>query len=120
MSKQRKSNIEGRKVDPVKVSGDNIPEIEMRKVDYDEDKDFLNYKKKDPMLKRILKSKIAKGITSVLGGVVGFGGSVFAGLDPEFAFLVVATAVIAIFGGMEKAAQFKGLFDDQLKDQDSN
>lgn len=70
---------------------------------------------KEPMLKRILGSKIAKGILSVLGGAAGFTGSVFAGLDPEFAFLVAVTAVIAIFGGMEKAAKFKGLFDEDLK-----
>lgn len=138
MSKQRKSDIEFKKVDPQRVSKDLPNPKKDKSRDWDDDgtpdhkDDELHYetgtnaedfvykpKKRKPMLKRILTSKIAKGIISAVGGVIGFGGGVFAGLDPEFALVVAATAVIAIFGGMEKAAKFKGLFDTDLKDQDS-
>lgn len=78
-------------------------------------KDFLNYKKRKPMLKRLLASKIVRGIGSVLGGVVGAGGSILAGLDPEFAVLVGVTAVIAIFGGIKKAQAFYDIFDQDVK-----
>lgn len=136
MSKQHNSG--NKKLDSLRVSkapphpdedknrdwdGDGIPDHKDDELHYEtgtRKEDFVyKPKKRKPMLKRILTSKIAKGILSAVGGVVGFGGSVFAGLDPEFAFVVAATAVIAIFGGMEKAAKFKGLFDNELKDQDS-
>lgn len=136
MSKQHKSD--NKKADPLRVSegpphpdedkkrdwdGDGIPDHKDDELHYEtgtRTEDFVHKpKKRKPMLKRILTSKIAKGILSAIGGVVGFGGSVFAGLDPEFAVVVAATAVIAIFGGMDKAAKFKGLFDDNLKNRDS-
>lgn len=90
---------------------DSETNIPVRKVNVP---DVPKTKPHTPMLKRILGNRIIKGIISLVGGVVGFTGSTFAGLDPEFAFIVAVTAVIALFGGMEKAAKFKGLFDDDL------
>lgn len=125
MSKKRKNPISRREIEPVSVTNDDRSDqpgtaiSDKDKVDIPE-RDFLNYKKKEPMLKRLLKSKIVKGITSVIGGALGFGGSVFAGLDPEFALLVAATAVIAIFMGIEKAGQFKEIFDDDLTPKNNN
>ena len=112
MSKQRKNPIERKNIEPVYLSGENDSSRPIT----DEDKvDVSKYQpkpKKKSMFKRILKSKIVKGIGSLLGGVVGFGGSIFAGLDPEYAFVVGVTAVIALFGGIEKARQFYDIVDD--------
>ncbi len=114
MSKQTKKSISRQKVEPVSVTSKddlNKPITPLHKVHVPVKP---KPKRKKTMLKRILGSKIIKGILSLLGGAVGFTGSIFVGLDPEFAFLVAVTAIVAVSSGMDKAAKFKGLFDDEL------
>ncbi len=115
MSKQRNNPIQRKEIDPVSFTGDDVEGRPITDQDLvDETKYKKREPKKEPMLKRLLKSKIVKGITSLIGGAAGFGGSIFAGLDPEYAFVVGVTALIAIFGGMEKARQFFDIVDDGL------
>ncbi|WP_020403742.1 hypothetical protein [Gracilimonas tropica] len=119
MSKQHKENPIPRVKPPtVHVTDEDQsdqPRTALEKVEVP-DVEITKPKKKKSMLKKILANKIVRGIGSVLGGVLGAGGSILAGLDPEFALVVGVTAVIAIFGGMKKAAEFKELFDEDLKD----
>ena len=119
MCKNNKKPIKHRKVETVSITDEDQsdqPRTAIRKVDVPEE-DFLNYKKKKPMLKKLLASKIVRGIGSVLGGVLGAGGSILAGLDPEFAVLVGVTAIIAIFGGIKKAQAFYDIFEDDVKEE---
>ncbi len=115
MSKQRKNPIERKKIDPVYLSGAETSRPITEKDKVDVSKYEPKIKKRKPMLKRLLASKVVKGIGSLLGGIAGFGGSIFAGLDPEYAFVVGVTAVIAIFGGIEKARKFYDIVDDGFK-----
>ncbi len=115
MCKQRKNPIERKKVDPVYLSGEETsrPITEKDKVDLSKYEPKI--KKRKPMLKRLFGSKVIKGIVSTIGGALGFGGSILGGLDPEYAFVVGVTAVIVLFGGIEKARKFYDIVDDDFK-----
>lgn len=114
MSKQKK-------IPPRTINDyDDIKPPEPKKAEEpDFDKTATFHKSRKPMLKRLLASKVAKTITGILGGVLGTGGSLVAGIDPEFAVLVGATAFIALFMGMEKAERFYAIFKDRPKKEDS-
>jgi len=74
-----------------------------------EEGELPNFKPTKKPMKRILKRA-----GSLIAGVIGFGGSLGAGLDINSAILIGATAAVAIISGeIAFAKEFKELFEDE-------
>lgn len=67
------------------------------------------------LIRRLAGSKVGRTVTSVAGAIIGGGGTAALGVEIEFVVLIAATAFVAIFVGVEKAAKFAEIFKDDVK-----